>query len=183
MRHVFTIDCEGIIQPAKFIPSPNHNSRPAETEIDCIVIHNISLPPGSFAIKPIIQFFQNTLNKEDCRYFEEICNLQVSSHLLIDRQGDCIQFVSFNERAWHAGISRFRARDNCNDFSIGIELVGDDATQFTQSQYDSLIAICRSIMDRYPKITKETICGHSDIAPGRKTDPGPCFNWDFLNKI
>ncbi|PAU66012.1 N-acetylmuramoyl-L-alanine amidase [Pseudomonas sp. PIC25] len=167
--------CQGI----RHCPSPNFNARPAG-EISLLVIHNISLPPGQFGTGKVVEFFQNRLPVDEHPFFTEIAALQVSAHFLIERDGSVTQFVSCLDRAWHAGVSRFEGRENCNDFSIGIELEGTDLEPFTDEQYKALIALSRELLRSYPAITLARICGHSDIAPGRKTDPGPAFDWARL---
>ena len=157
-------------------PSPNFNERP-DGEISLLVIHNISLPPGQFATGKVQAFFQNRLDVTEHPYFEGIKALRVSAHFLIERDGQITQFVSCLDRAWHAGISSFEGREACNDFSLGIELEGTDDQPFTDAQYQALIALTRQLQQHYPQITPQRICGHSDVAPGRKTDPGPCFDW------
>jgi AmpD protein len=142
-----------------------------------LVIHNISLPPGQFGSGDIERFFRNQLDKSTHPYFEAIAELKVSSHLLIERDGTVIQFVNFNDRAWHAGVSEFCGRDNCNDYSIGIELEGTDDTPYTAEQYHVLADITASLLKEYPALTEDRITGHNNIAPGRKTDPGPAFDW------
>lgn len=159
-------------------PSPNHDQRPDNTEISLLVIHNISLPPGEFGGPWIQDLFLNQLDPRQHPYFQEIAQLQVSAHMLIRRDGTLIQFVPLDQRAWHAGISCFQNQERCNDFSIGIELEGCDETDFTDVQYEVLAATTRSIQILYPAIGNDHIVGHNDIAPGRKTDPGPCFDWD-----
>ena len=174
---------EGWLCTARRVPSPNCGPRP-DTTIDLLVIHNISLPPGQFGGAYIDALFQNCLNPQEHSYFQEICRVQVSAHLLIDRRGRISQYVSFNDRAWHAGESSFCGVDNCNDFSIGIELEGCDQQIFTDQQYHSLIEVTGLIRAVYPAITADRIVGHSDIAPGRKTDPGPLFDWrHYLDAI
>ena len=167
------------LKGAEQIDSPNFNERPTE-EISLLVIHNISLPPGEFDSRCVEQFFCNQLDPGQHPYFEEIKDLEVSSHLLIERTGRVVQFVPFDKRAWHAGASTFDGRENCNDFSIGIELEGTDYQPFTEIQYQRLASISQSLMLSYPEITLNRITGHSDIAPGRKTDPGPLFDWAFF---
>ena len=142
-----------------------------------IVIHGISLPPGDFGGPHIESLFTNTLDWNEHPYFQEIRGLEVSSHLLIRRDGEIVQFVPFGRRAWHAGASSFRGRECCNDFSIGIELEGTDDEPYTDRQYDELSAVISAIMVAYPAISARGIAGHCDIAPGRKTDPGPAFDW------
>ena len=166
-----------LISSAEFRESPNCSARPSGANVTLLVIHNISLPPGQFGGIYISDFFQNKLDVYADQYFEEIKNLKVSSHLLIDRFGKVIQFVPFNKSAWHAGISFFKGQENCNDFSIGIEMEGSDSTEYTNEQYESLKELTLSLMKAYPKIELESIVGHSDIAPGRKTDPGKFFDW------
>ncbi len=141
------------------------------------MVHGISLPPGEFGGPAIEQLFTNTLNWDGHPYFDEIRGLEVSSHLLVRRDGEVVQFVPFTRRAWHAGESFFRGRSCCNDFSIGVELEGEDETPYTNEQYDTLAAVVRAIIATYPTITGREIAAHSDIAPGRKTDPGPAFDW------
>lgn len=162
---------------ARQLPSPNCSERPADAAVELLVIHNISLPPGRYGQGHIEALFLNQLDSAADPYFEGIAHLQVSAHLLIDRQGEVIQFVPFGKKAWHAGQSAFKGRKDCNDFSIGIELEGTDTEAFTHDQYERLIQISRELMAQYPLITLESIVGHSDISPGRKTDPGPYFDW------
>lgn len=157
--------------------SPNCSERPDGVAIELLVIHNISLPPGRYGGGFIEALFDNSLDPGADPYFQEIAHLQVSAHLLIDRQGRVTQFVPFDQKAWHAGQSCFQGRENCNEFSIGIELEGTDDEPFTAEQYAQLIRVCRDLMAEYPLITLDRIVGHSDVAPGRKTDPGPYFDW------
>lgn len=172
-----SIDPVGWLSPVIRCPSPNFNARPIADDISLLVIHNISLPPGQFGGGYIEQFFCNQLPPRDHPYFSTISDLQVSAHCLIDRSGRVTQFVSFADRAWHAGASHFAGRDNCNDFSIGIELEGADDQTYTSVQYLSLAAITHLLLARYPGLQAERIVGHSTIAPSRKTDPGPLFDW------
>lgn len=144
---------------------------------ELIVIHGISLPPGQFGGSQVRELFTNCLDWDGHPYFSEIRGLKVSAHLMICRDGELIQFVSFGRRAWHAGQSHFRGRSECNDFSIGIELEGDDKTPYTDEQYRHLIAAIRAIRKCYPHITARHIAGHCDVSPGRKSDPGPAFDW------
>lgn len=157
-------------------PSPNFNARP-DAEISLLVIHNISLPPGQFKTGKVQALFQNQLNVTEHPYFAGIADLRVSAHFLIERDGEVTQFVSCLDRAWHAGVSTFEGRESCNDFSIGIELEGTDDLPFTDPQYAALIELTRQLLAAFPAMTAQRISGHSDIAPGRKTDPGPCFDW------
>lgn len=157
--------------------SPNQSERPAPAEVSLLVIHNISLPPGEFGTPCVEQLFCNSLNQDLHPYFKEIAHLKVSAHLFIARDGSVVQFVSFDKKAWHAGQSEFHGRANCNDFSIGIELEGTDHMPFTDVQYAVLTEVTNALIQAYPSLILERIVGHSDIAPGRKTDPGPCFDW------
>lgn len=167
----------GLIRPAEQCPSPNQDERPAGCEPELVVIHGISLPPGQFGGRHIHDFFTNCIDRGLHPYFEEICDLQVSAHLLIRRDGRLVQFVPFERRAWHAGASSWRGRGQCNDFSIGIELEGEDETPYTDEQYAELAGVLRSLWTVYSRLNARTIAGHCDIAPGRKTDPGPAFDW------
>lgn len=173
---------DGRLQGARFITSPNFNARPAACEIQMLVIHNISLPPSQFGGGYIEQFFQNQLDASAHPYFETIEGMQVSSHLLILRTGEVLQFVNFKDRAWHAGRSSYLALSECNDFSIGIELEGSDDTDFEEIQYHVLAEVTVTLQRAYPKIQNH-IAGHSDIAPGRKTDPGPHFQWKYYREL
>ncbi|WP_116896297.1 1,6-anhydro-N-acetylmuramyl-L-alanine amidase AmpD [Pseudomonas syringae] len=164
--------CDGV----QHCLSPNFNARP-EGEISLLVIHNISLPPAQFKTGKVQAFFQNQLDIDEHPYFVGIADLRVSAHFLIERDGEVVQFVSCLDRAWHAGVSSFQGREGCNDFSVGIELEGTDDQPFTDAQYDTLIDLTRQLRQAFEAITPERICGHSDVAPGRKTDPGPCFDW------
>jgi AmpD protein len=163
------------------VSSPNFNNRPDENAISLLVIHCISLPPNQFGGGYIEDLFCNRLNPDSHAYFQEIHTLQVSAHLLIRRDGECVQFVPFNKRAWHAGISRFQARENCNDFSIGIELEGSETIDYTEAQYEKLNAVIAALVETYP--TLKNIAGHSDIAPERKTDPGESFDWSKIKSF
>ncbi|PTN12408.1 AmpD protein [Nitrosomonas aestuarii] len=158
----------------QFIPSPNYDDRPEGVEITLLVIHSISLPPGEFEGNGIIDLFTNQLNQQAHSYYATIAGLKVSSHFLIRRDGEIIQFVPCQRRAWHAGVSNWNNKERCNDFSLGIELEGSDTTPFTDAQYSTLTALTQCLRKHYP-ITD--IAGHADIAPGRKTDPGPYFDW------
>lgn len=170
------IQNDGWLREAEHCVSPNCNDRP-QGEVSLLIIHNISLPPGRFGGPWIRDFFRNRLDPAAHPYFATITDLQVSAHLLIERTGTLVQFVSFDRRAWHAGVSSWEGRAQCNDYSIGIELEGADDQPFTDLQYDRLAAVTRVLQQRYPAITRARIVGHSDVAPGRKTDPGPCFDW------
>jgi AmpD protein len=162
---------------ARRCPSPNADPRSSDCRVDLLVIHNISLPPGEFGGPYIEDLFVNRLDPTRHPYFACIAHLRVSAHLLIRRDGEVTQFVPLDWRAWHAGQSSFRGREGCNDFSIGVELEGTDDRPFAEPQYAALDALTRRIRTHFPAITPERIVGHCDIAPGRKTDPGPCFDW------
>jgi AmpD protein len=165
------------------VMSPNYDSRPESSEINLLVIHGISLPPGQYGSKYIDQLFTNSLDPKEHEYFEQIKHLRVSAHLLIDRTGSMTQYVPFHKRAWHAGESEFDNCPNCNDFSIGIELEGVDDAPYESIQYEKLSQVTKTIMNAWPGISKQRITGHSDISPGRKTDPGGCFKWDYFYKL
>ena len=167
----------GTIQPAMQYPSPNHDERPTGCAPELLLIHGISLPPGEFGGRHIEAFFCNRLDTTAHPYFAEISHLQVSAHLLLQRDGTVIQFVPFGRRAWHAGESNFRGRNRCNDYSIGIELEGTDDTPYSDAQYAHLAAIVTVLAHAYPAILPRNIAGHCDVAPGRKSDPGPAFDW------
>jgi AmpD protein len=168
------LDANGWLNGVRRIVSPNCDARPSGTSIALLVIHNISLPPGEFGGEAIAQLFTNTLNTEAHPYYKQLKGLKVSAHFLIRRDGGIIQFVSCGKRAWHAGVSFWQGRAACNDFSIGIELEGSDEVPFDDPQYVSLVRLTRFLRRNYPI---RDIAGHSDIAPGRKTDPGSCFDW------
>ena len=167
--------CSGI----RHCPSPNFNERP-DGEVSLLVIHNISLPPGQFGTGKVQEFFCNRLDPQEHPYFAEIAALQVSAHFLIERSGTVVQFVSCLDRAWHAGVSCYAGRESCNDFSLGIELEGTDDQAYSDLQYAALDRLVRALQAQYPQLRGERICGHSDIAPERKTDPGPAFDWERL---
>ena len=164
------------------IESPNCDARPPATAIDLIVIHAISLPPGAFGGPYIAQFFTNELEISAHAYFQEIADLCVSTHFLIDRAGQLTQFVAIDDRAWHAGESAWQGRSACNDFSLGIELEGSDEAPYTDSQYTALEDLILALMQHLPDITPARIVGHCDISPGRKTDPGAYFDWSRLRR-
>jgi AmpD protein len=168
---------DGWLQWAEHCVSPNFNLRPDERDISLLVIHNISLPPGEFGGGYVQHFFQNKLDVRAHRYFSTISELKVSAHLFIERDGKITQFVPFGARAWHAGSSSFAGVPDCNNYSIGIELEGVDDVPFSDEQYGALEKVSRQLMLTYPKLTPARIAGHSDVAPGRKTDPGPAFDW------
>lgn len=174
------LDAEGWLTGARRIPSPNCDERPAGQAVRLIVVHAISLPPGVFGGDGIVRLFTNTLDPEAHPYYREIQFLRVSAHFLIRRDGGLVQFVPCDLRAWHAGASSWRGVDRCNDFSIGIELEGSDELAFDPPQYAVLARLIHSLQQRYPI---EDIVGHAEIAPGRKTDPGPLFDWAHLDRL
>ena len=168
------LDADGCVAEACYRPSPNFDDRPPDAAVELLVIHNISLPPGEFGGDAVIDLFLNRLDPQAHPYYEGIAALRVSAHFLIRRDGALLQFVPCAKRAWHAGQSQWCGRDRCNDFSVGIELEGTDDLAFSDAQYECLSALARALYARYP--IKNSV-GHSDIAPGRKTDPGPHFSW------
>lgn len=171
----------GLLDVARQCPSPNHDQRPSGCEPELIVLHNISLPPYEFGGPWIDHLFTNQLDPEAHPFFAEICYLKVASHLLIRRDGEIVQYVPFQQRAFHAGVSSYRGRERCNDFSIGIELEGSDFEAFTEQQYAQLEQLLPTLVAAYPTLSLTDITGHEHIAPGRKTDPGPFFDWQRLS--
>ena len=167
---------------ARQVPSPNCDDRPPGYEIDLIVIHGISLPPGEYGGPEIDRLFTNSLDVDAHPYFSEIAHLKVSSHLLIRREGEVVQYVPFRKRAWHAGESNFEGRSACNDFSIGVELEGQDDEAYTTSQYACLADVIDALVKFFPGVSAQRLVGHCDIAPQRKTDPGPAFDWHLLQQ-
>jgi AmpD protein len=170
----------GLLSEARQLPSPNCDARPPHQSVDLLVIHNISLPPGEFGGPHIDALFTNSLVPDLHPYFKQIENARVSAHCLIDREGALVQYVPFHQRAWHAGASRFMGLENCNDYSIGIELEGTDDIPYTPIQYQVLAKLIRTLQSVYTALRLDRIVGHSTIAPDRKTDPGPAFEWDRL---
>lgn len=184
MINTFKVDKNtGLLLNATYIPSSNADERTDTAQINLLVIHNISLPPGDFSTNSIQDFFLGKLNPAAHPYFQEIAHLKVSSHLLIRRDGELLQFVPFHKRAWHAGESQYLGKNNCNDFSIGIELEGTDILPFEKVQYAALANIIDALLATYPKLSLDRIVGHQDIAPGRKTDPGQAFDWGYLKGL
>lgn len=171
------VDAAGWLDGVRHVPSPNFDARPDGMVIDTLVIHNISLPPGEFGGPCVEAFFTNQLDTTLHPFFEQIRDVHVSSHVFIRRDGEIVQFVAFTQRAWHAGESWFDGRTRCNDFSIGIELEGADTAPYDDRQYAALVAVTRVLMATYPRLTMSRIIGHCHIAPHRKTDPGPAFDW------
>jgi AmpD protein len=165
---------DGRVDAARFVASPNADERPEGAAISLLVVHSISLPPGQFGGDAIQRLFTNCLDPAAHPYFREICALKVSSHFLVRRDGVLVQFVPVHARAWHAGASRWRGRERCNDFSVGVELEGTDDGPFSDAQYETLLSLTRALRRGLPL---RDVAAHSDVAPGRKTDPGPGFDW------
>ena len=174
---------DGLLSDVNYHPSSNQDERPDAADISGVVIHNISLPPGEFGGGWIDDLFLNKLDASAHPYFEQIVSLRVSAHLLIRRDGEVFQYVPFYQRAWHAGVSKWDERECCNDFTIGIEMEGCDEQNFEQQQYQQLAKIIVALCNHYPKLSADRVKGHQDIAPGRKTDPGPCFDWAKLKSL
>lgn len=175
------LDTRGWFSGVQRVASPNHDARPPRMAVELLVIHSISLPPNEYGGDAIRRFFTNTLDHSEHPYFEQLKDVRVSAHFLIRRDGGIVQFVPVGRRAWHAGASAWRGRSRCNDFSIGIEMEGSDFEPFTDRQYAALVRLTRRLERRYPI---RDIVGHSDIAPDRKTDPGPHFDWQrYLNQL
>ncbi|WP_372964125.1 1,6-anhydro-N-acetylmuramyl-L-alanine amidase AmpD [Marinobacter sp.] len=173
----------GRFHGSRWCPSPNFGPRPEGSSISLLVVHNISLPPGQFGGPYIEQFFCNQLDRNAHPYFSEIADMQVSAHALVRRDGSVVQFVSCLDRAWHAGRSCFGSEEECNDFSIGVELEGADDIPYTERQYQTLARLTALTMAAWPAVTPGRITGHCDIAPGRKTDPGPAFHWAHFRRL
>ncbi|MDB4856579.1 1,6-anhydro-N-acetylmuramyl-L-alanine amidase AmpD [Gammaproteobacteria bacterium] len=172
------------LQDINFLESPNFNDRPIDEDISLLVIHSISLPPKKYNTDHIERFFLNELDFSSNNFYKNIDGMKVSAHVLIKRNGEVIQFVPFNKRAWHAGVSSYKGKNDCNNFSIGIELEGSDDDIFEDIQYEQLSLITSLLIEEYDLITKDNIKGHSDIAPERKTDPGVLFDWDrYLTNV
>lgn len=169
-------------KPIPFLASPHFNQRPTQTAIDMIVLHAISLPDGEFSPQHISDFFQSKLDISSHPSFEALGDVKVSAHFVVDRKGKVTQFVATGSRAWHAGESKWLERENCNDFAIGIEMIGDERQPFTQKQYTETARLCRALMNQYPQISKNRIVGHQDIAPNRKWDPGKQWNWSKFQR-
>lgn len=175
------VNVEHRLQPSvRALASPHYDDRPDPDDIGLVVIHNICLPPDAFGGPWIDDLFMGRLDHAAHPYFETLRGLRVSAHLCVFRDGKVTQYVPFDRRAWHAGVSQYRGRERCNDFSIGIELEGSDHVAFEPPQYQALAGILGALFARYPRLGPDRLAGHSDIAPGRKTDPGPCFNWAHL---
>ncbi len=173
----------GLLLGARQVLSPHWDARPPDTHPELIVVHGISLPPGEFGGPWIDRLFCGNLPPAAHAAFAEVAHLRVSAHLLVRRDGSCTQYVPFDARAWHAGRSRYGSRDACNDFSIGIELEGTDTVPYAQRQYAVLSQLIRALCTAYSSLSSERVVGHSDIAPGRKSDPGPAFDWPRLRAL
>lgn len=171
---------KGWYEAARHVPSPNHGQRPEGTLIDLAVVHSISLPPGKYGGPEIERLFTNQLDWQAHPYFQQIQGLEVSAHFLIRRDGELVQFVSVDDRAWHAGRSSWRGRDNCNDYAVGIELEGLEHHPFEPAQYDTLASLLQAMADHYPQL--QHVAGHEHVAPGRKEDPGRAFDWIGLRQ-
>jgi N-acetyl-anhydromuramoyl-L-alanine amidase len=170
----------GLLVGVQQVLSPHFDERPSGTTIDLIVLHGISLPPGEFGGPWIDRLFTGNLPADAHPYFGTIAGARVSAHVLIRRAGAVVQYVPFERRAWHCGVSSYQGRAACNDFSVGIELEGTDDIRYTDSQYQQLAGVIEALLHTYPTLSRERIVGHSDVAPGRKTDPGPAFEWERL---
>lgn len=179
-QHKLALTDDDWLAGARRCPTDNADARPDATRISLLVIHNISLPPGEFGSEAIEAFFCNNLDCSGHSWFEKLRDLRVSAHLLIRRDGEVVQFVPFQDRAWHAGRSVFQGEQECNDFSIGVELEGTDDIAYTGAQYQVLIDVSRRLMASFSAITPDRIVGHEHIAPGRKTDPGAAFDWRYF---
>jgi AmpD protein len=173
----------GLLEWARQVPSPNCDDRPDGMSPDLIVVHGISLPPGEFDGPWIDRLFTNALPRDGHPYFATVADLRVSAHLLVRRTGEVVQYVPFHRRAWHAGASSWQGRERCNDFSIGIELEGTDHTPYESAQYAMLARVIVDLCRAYPGLSPSRIVGHSDVAPGRKSDPGPAFDWPRLRSL
>ena len=181
---MFKLDAnKALLTGVPFVESPNCDELPAGCTPELIVVHGISLPPGEFGGPWIEQLFTNCLPPDRHPYFAEIADLKVSAHLLVRRDGSVVQYVPLNRRAWHAGESSFAGRERCNDFSIGIELEGEDHTPYEEAQYRTLAELIVSLRAELPGLAGAEVVGHCDIAPGRKTDPGEAFNWQYLDDL
>ena len=173
----------GLLAGARQVLSPHYDARPAGVLPELLVVHGISLPPGEFGGPWIDRLFTGTLPADAHPYFAAIAGQVVSAHALIRRDGQIVQYVPFSERAWHAGQSAYRGRNACNDFSVGVELEGTDDTPYTDAQYESLAALSAALIAAYPSLSAQAIAGHNEVSPGRKTDPGPSFDWARLRKL
>jgi len=173
----------GLLRGARYVASPNCDARPPGIETSLIVVHGISLPPGEFGGPWIERLFTNTLPLDAHAYFAQIGSIKVSSHLVVARSGELTQYVKFTERAWHAGLSSYEGRPACNDFSVGVELEGTDTLPYEPIQYERLAQVIGALCAAYPALSPDRVVGHSDIAPERKTDPGPAFDWPLARRL
>ena len=181
---MYTLNTEsGLVAEARQVESPNCDDRPSECAPELIIVHGISLPPGEFGGPWIDQLFTNQLSADAHPYFAEIQGLQVSAHFLVRRDGELVQYVPVTRRAWHAGESCYGDRERCNDYSIGIELEGEDTTEYAKAQYHTLAKLITTLKATLPSLAEADIVGHSDVSPGRKTDPGDAFDWGLLRKV
>ncbi|HLV48429.1 MAG TPA: 1,6-anhydro-N-acetylmuramyl-L-alanine amidase AmpD [Aliidiomarina sp.] len=171
-----------IVNGASFHPSPHKDERPIANDISLLVIHGISLPAGEFGGPHVDDLFMGCLDCAAHSSFEPLEGMRVSAHCFIRRDGALVQYVPFHQRAWHAGVSQWAGRERCNDFSIGIELEGTDVAPYTEEQYETLVQLSCALMATYPEITLDRVIGHEHIAPGRKTDPGPAFDWEMFKR-
>ncbi|MGC3979786.1 MAG: 1,6-anhydro-N-acetylmuramyl-L-alanine amidase AmpD [Steroidobacteraceae bacterium] len=179
----YFVDSRGLLLQARQVASPNQDARPADMAADLLIVHGISLPPGEYGGAWIDRLFTNTLDWNAHPYFKQIEGMKVSSHLLIRRDGEAVQYVPFQQRAWHAGVSSYQGRERCNDFSIGIELEGTDDSPYEAEQYRTLARVILALCAAYPSLSLQHLVGHSDVAPGRKTDPGDSFDWSRLRAM
>jgi len=179
----YQVDTSGILLGARQVPSPNFDARPAGVAPELLIIHGISLPPGEYGGEWIDKLFTNQLPWDAHPYFKQIEGMKVSSHLLIRRNGEVVQYVPFTQRAWHAGVSSYQGRERCNDFSIGIELEGADEAPYEAEQYRELTKVLLALCAGYASLSLERLVGHSDVAPGRKSDPGEGFDWTRLRAM
>jgi len=178
---MLSVDPDGWLRGIRRRPSPHADERPAGSRIELVVLHGVSLPPGEFGGPWVEAFFAGDIDPHAHPFFEEIRDLRVAPHILVRRTGEIIQFVSCLRRAWHAGRSSWRGRVECNDYSVGIELEGTDDTPYEEAQYDALARVLSALLEAYPALGEDALAGHSDVAPGRKTDPGPAFAWERLS--
>lgn len=182
-RSLFIDTRSGLLEQARYVASPNYDQRPPDAVPELIIVHGISLPPDEYGGPWIDRLFTNTLPSDRHPYFAAIAHLKVSSHVLVRRDGEMVQYVPFHLRAWHAGASNYCGRERCNDFSIGVELEGSDELPYEPIQYRQLVAVIAALCRAYPSLSPDRIAGHSEVAPGRKTDPGEAFDWKRLRAM
>jgi AmpD protein len=181
-RAVHIDPATGLLAGVRQVLTPFLDDRPGAVQPDLIIIHGISMPPGEFGGPWIVRLFTGNLPPDAHPFFRAVAGLRVSSHVLVRRRGELVQYVPFHRRAWHAGVSEYQGRAGCNDFSIGIELEGTDELGYAEAQYETLAALIGALIATYPTLSRERLAGHSDVAPGRKTDPGPAFSWERLRE-